>query len=91
MARNQTDPPKLGPLADYVEAFPCPFVARANVFTFTGGLIKPKTIINDEAAGKGPRKSLTIGKKRVYPVPYLLEYLEAKGVTEINVDPIIQA
>lgn len=88
MTREELLQPELGILGEFVGMMP-PFIARASVHHFTGGAIKPKTVQNDDEKGKGPRKSIYIAGKRCYPTPYLLEYLEGKGVSEIVVDTAI--
>lgn len=77
----------MGPLAEFCDEFP-PLIARNNVAVVTGGIIQPKTIMNDESMGYGPKRSLMVAGKRVYPRESLLEYLHRKGVSEIHVEDL---
>lgn len=76
--------PVLGDLARYLAAMP-PFIARKRVAYFTGGCVSPKTLSNADQYGTGPRVRQVINGNVVYPTEYLLEWLEARGVTTIVV------
>jgi len=84
--RNNALPPapQLLHLGGYLDKLP-PMIARKGVKYFTGGLISPKKLANDDSAGKGPLVRQKIGEGVVYPTPYFLAYLEAQGVHVIAV------
>jgi len=76
---------ELGVLGEYAEKLP-PIIARKKVGRFTGGWVTAKTLANDDYRGLGPRKRLSSASLGVaYPTPFLLEYLERKGIEEITV------
>ncbi len=79
--------PQLTELAQYLEQLP-PFIARKKVSYFTGGAISSKKLANDDALMKGPLVRQKIGDAVVYPTPFFLAYLEAKGVKTIVVPQI---
>lgn len=81
-AKQLPQAPQLTELAPYLEQLP-PFIARKKAAYFTGGAISSKKLANDDAAGKGPLVRQKIGEAVVYPAPFFLAYLEAKGVKTI--------
>lgn len=56
------------------EALP-PFIARAQVGNFLGGLITPKTLANADAKGIGPQIAWAVGAKIVYSREALVSWL----------------
>ena len=59
-------------------------VAREAVYEVTGGLIKPATLNTWDSLGKGPAIRYKLGKKVVYDMRVLLEWLVRKdGVTRL--------
>jgi hypothetical protein len=58
------------------EKWPSAVVARTQIRSFTGGLYSEKYLANLDCQGKGPAGRFTVGRKVVYPVPQLVEWLE---------------
>ncbi len=56
-------------------------VARSEVGRFSGGVISPHYIANMDCRGLGPKERLRIGKKVVYPVDSLIDWLKEKSTT----------
>lgn len=77
-------PAQVTVLAEFIEKLP-PIIARKKVAYFTGGLVAPKTLRNEDCKGTGPRERMATTLGTAYPTPYLLEWLEQKGVTIISV------
>lgn len=61
-------------------------VAREEIGTFTGGAISPKTMANLDCQGIGVPGRLTIGRKCVYPLNALIEFLKARSAA-VKVTP----
>jgi hypothetical protein len=59
-------------LADKWQA---PIVVRHEVGKFSGGLLNPRTMANRDSAGTGVAGRFKIGKKTVYPVDSLVQFL----------------
>jgi hypothetical protein len=75
-------PPQLAELFPYVAKLP-PVIAREAVAYFTGGVVSPKTLANDDSLGQGPLVRQKIAGKVAYPTVFFLAYLERQGVTTI--------
>ena len=56
-------------------------VARSEVGRFSGGVISPHYIANMDCRGLGAKERLRIGKKVVYPVDSLIDWLKEKSTT----------
>ena len=54
----------------------CPFVARAEVKEFSGGILNSKSLANLDSAGLGPTGRIRIGRKIAYPVSSLISWME---------------
>lgn len=55
--------------------WPSTVVSRQEIASFTGGLIDPGTIANDDARGEGPDGRFCYGRKIFYSVPSLVAWL----------------
>jgi len=53
-------------------------VARQQVGRLTGGTITPKTLAMDDSRRRGPKESLMMNGKRVYPRAAFVDYLRGK-------------
>jgi len=53
-------------------------VAREAVYTVTGGLIKPQTLNTCDSLGNGPAVRYKVGKKVIYDMRTLLEWIVRK-------------
>ena len=61
------------------DKWPSEFVARSEIFAFTGGALRPGTMANADCDGVGPKDSFMLGRKVVYPVTSLIEWLRGKA------------
>ena len=61
--------------------WPSNVVVRADVGRFTGGILAPGTTANIDSSGKGIPGAMRVGKKTVYPVDGVIEYLKSKTRT----------
>jgi hypothetical protein len=62
-------------IKEMANKWPSNIVARTDVRAFSGGVLHPRTMANLDSAGRGPAGRFKIGKKTVYPVDSLIEYL----------------
>ena len=68
-------------LSDLAENWPAPIVARDKVERFSGGVMTSKYLANLDSRGLGPPGRFYLGRKCVYPVASLVEWLEARAET----------
>ena len=61
------------------EKWPSAVVARTQIRSFTGGLYSEKYLANLDSQKKGPAGRFTVGRKVVYPVKELIEWLEGQA------------
>jgi len=59
-------------------AWPSEIVARSEVGTFSGGLIKPRYLANLDSKGQGPEGRFMCGAKTAYDKSSLLAWLNAR-------------
>lgn len=81
-------------LSAFIEAWPAPFVERQHLKEFSGGLIDPRTMANMDAKGAGPAGRVKIGRKVIYPVKSLVEWLESRATVptrKVNTEMELQA
>lgn len=57
-----------------IEKWPSAVVSRDQIEVFSGGIISPGRMANLDCLGQGP-ESFRSGRKRVYPVKPLIEWL----------------
>ena len=62
------------------ESWPSPFVAREQVSKFSGGTLNPRTLANHDSQNTGPKDRVRIGRKIVYPVASLVEWMEQRSI-----------
>ena len=60
------------------EHWPSTLVARTEVPKFCGGAISSGYLANEDSAGRGPRGAFRLGKRVVYPIDNLIEWLEER-------------
>lgn len=82
--KHKIKPPRLTTLRTVLASLP-PVVSRAGVSTLLGVPLSGKTLANHDAAGTGPRLRLVCGGVVFYPVAFLLEWLESRGVEVVLV------
>ncbi len=63
---------------DLAEKWPSSLVARDQMKAFSGGAISCGRLANLDCQGQGP-ESFRLGRKRVYPVKSLIEWLIARS------------
>ena len=61
------------------DKWPSEIVSRDAVDRFSGDLLNPRTMANQDSLGKGPEGRFKIGRKVAYPVQSLVEWLEKRG------------
>jgi hypothetical protein len=61
--------------------WPSVLVARAEMGAFSGGAVSSGYTANLDAIGEGPEDGFYIGRKKVYPVPSVIRWLEARCAT----------
>jgi len=57
--------------------WPAPIVARTEVSRFSGGLLNPRTMANQDSLGVGPRH-MKMGKKVFYTVDDLVNFMKKR-------------
>jgi hypothetical protein len=72
------------------EKWPSTIVARDRVDEFSGGVLNPRSLANADCLGIGPKERFLVGKKVVYTVDSLIEYIKSKMIypEEINFKPV---
>ena len=70
-------------LKSLADKWPSAFVARQEVFKFSGGIVSEKSLANHDSLGTGVKGRFRVGKKICYPVSNLIEWLESRA-TRLN-------
>jgi len=60
------------------EAYPFGLIPRTDIDKATGGILSPQTMANLDSTGGGIEKSVTINKKRFYPIEAVINYVMGK-------------
>ncbi len=60
-------------------SWPSPIVTRAEISRFTGGLVSPGTLANEDSKGTGPERRFQAFNKTVYPVDSVVDWLKKKA------------
>ncbi len=55
------------------------FVARELVDKFSGGILNPRTMANNDCIGQGPEGRVRIGRKIAYPTASLIAWMESRA------------
>jgi hypothetical protein len=63
---------------DLVERWPSAFVSRTDVQKFSGGALTTKSLANHDSLGTGPAERFRVGRKIVYPVVALAEWMQSR-------------
>ncbi len=61
------------------DGWPSAFVARELVHKFSGGILNPRTMANNDWAGQGPEGRVRIGRKIAYPTASLIAWMESRA------------
>lgn len=70
--------------------WPSSIVARNRISDFSGGLISPGTLANEDSRGTGPKGRFVVGRKVAYPVQSVIEWLQARVQTESSQNPSVR-
>ena len=73
-----TAPPKAN-LQALKESWNSPYVAREQVALFSGGALNPRTLANHDSQKTGPKDRIRIGRKIVYSLDSLIEWMEERA------------
>jgi hypothetical protein len=65
---------------DMIKAWGAPAVRRKDLAKFSGGLLDPRSVANDDSRGKGIRPRFRVGRHTAYPVEAVVEYLRRRTV-----------
>lgn len=63
---------------EMVSRWPSPIVARREVGHFTGGLIRPKFLVNQDSLGVGPAGRIDVCGRVAYPTEALADWLRSR-------------
>ena len=63
-------------LEDLRSKWPSTLVPRERIYEFSGGLINPRTMANLDSRGDGPEGRMRIGRKVVYPLDSVLDWIK---------------
>lgn len=69
---------KENPFQRLADNWPSPYVSRADIEKFSGGLIKRLTLRKLDSLGEGPRGRVVLGKIVGYPVQELIEWMQER-------------
>lgn len=61
------------------EKWPSSIVARTEVKAFSGGALNPGTMANEDSRGTGPEGAFKVGRKTVYPVDGLIDWMSKRA------------
>lgn len=64
---------------DLAEKWPSAWVARTEIYRFTGGIISEKYLANLDSQGRGPAGRVRIGRKVAYPVREFIKWLASRS------------
>lgn len=68
------------------EKWPSEVVARTETQNFTGGVYTPGYLANCDSKGTGPEGAFSIGRKVVYPVDKLVQWL----INKVEIRPLYE-
>jgi hypothetical protein len=60
------------------EKWGAPFVARREVYRFSGGIVTPRHLANEDSRGTGPDGKITVNGRVAYPTASLVAWLEER-------------
>lgn len=60
-----------------------PIFTRETASKMIGGIFTPRTLSNFDAAGRGPRKKIRVGKRVAYEKEDFLKWLEGRILNKI--------
>jgi len=63
---------------ELAKKWPAPIVARGEVGKFSGGLLNPRTLANENSKGTGPKYS-RMGKKVFYKTADLVQWMAERA------------
>jgi len=62
-------------------SWPSPVVARKSAREFSGGILSPKTMANEDSKGTGPEGRFLLMNQTVYPKESLCAWLKSRSAT----------
>ena len=65
-------------LCALAENWCAPFVARREVYRFSGGIVTPRHLANEDSRGSGPAGKITDNGRVAYPTASLVSWLEGR-------------
>jgi hypothetical protein len=81
--KSETTPHEPSPITgifqQMLDRWPSQIVARTEIETFTGGLVKEKSLANLDSDKKGPVGRFRIGRKIGYPAQAVVAWLQARS------------
>lgn len=60
------------------ENWKAPYVARREVYRFSGGIVTPRHLANEDSRGSGPSGKITVNGRVAYPTTSLVSWLEGR-------------
>jgi len=66
-------------LKELKDSWGAPVVARQAVSKFSGGLLNPRTLANEDCLGTGPKGRFKLGKKVFYSVDSLIQWMRERS------------
>ena len=73
-----------GIFSSLADSWPSAFVSRGEISRFSGGIINPRTLANQDSQGVGPKGRINIGRKVCYPVSSVIAWLEERAVQAVG-------
>jgi hypothetical protein len=65
-------------LSSLAKKWPSAFVARKEIWKFSGGIFSPGYMANLDCQGRGPEGRIRVGRQTAYEVTALVEWLESR-------------
>lgn len=65
--------------SEMVTRWPSPVVARREAGQFSGGLIRPKFLANQDSLGAGPAGKIEVCGRVAYPAEALADWLRSRA------------
>lgn len=59
--------------------WPSPVVCRKSIKEFSGGVLSPKTMANEDSKGTGPEGRFLLMNQTAYPVESLIAWLKSRA------------
>jgi hypothetical protein len=73
--QKQHTKPDYNPFQSLADKWGSPWVARRELYNFSGGILHPKTVRKFDSEKTGPRGRVTLGRVVAYPVQELVDWM----------------